>query len=97
MEVTMATFCMFGKYSSDSIKKISPKRTVEVRSLIKKLKGELISMYALLGKYDLLFIVNFPGMEDAMMASIAISKLTGISFTTQPAISVETFDSMAKK
>jgi uncharacterized protein with GYD domain len=93
----MATYCMFGQYSSDSIKKISPKRTAQVRNLIKKLKGELISMYALLGKYDLLFIVNFPAMEDAMKASIEISKLTGISFTTQLAISVETFDSLSKK
>jgi uncharacterized protein with GYD domain len=88
---------MFGQYSSDSIKKISPKRTTQVRSLIKKLKGELISMYALLGKYDLLFIVNFPSTEDAMRASIEINKLTGISFTTQMAISVETFDTIAKK
>ncbi len=93
----MATFCMFGKYSSDSIKKISPKRTVQVRGLIKKMKGDLVSMYALLGKYDLLFIVNFPGMEDVMKASIEINKLTGISFTTQPAVPVETFDSLAKK
>jgi uncharacterized protein with GYD domain len=93
----MATFCMFGKYSSDSLKKISPQRTVQVRGLIKKLKGDLISMYALLGKYDLLFIINFPGMEDAMKASIAINKLTGISFTTQSAIPVETFDALVKK
>jgi len=88
---------MLGKYSSDSIKKINPQRTVQVRNLIKKLKGDLISMYALLGKYDLLFIINFPGMEDAMKASIAMNKLTGISFTTQSAIPVETFDALMKK
>ena len=93
----MTTFCMFGKYSSDSIKKINPQRTVQVRNLIKKLKGDLISMYALLGEYDLLFIINFTGIEDAMKASIAITKLTGISFTTQSAIPVETFDALMRK
>jgi len=52
------------------------------------------SMYVLLGEKDLVFIVNFPEIEQAIKASVALSKLTGISFTTLPAVSVEEFDKM---
>jgi uncharacterized protein with GYD domain len=93
----MATFIMFGRYSSSALKKISPKRTVQVNNVIKKLNGDVVSMHALLGKYDLVFIVNFPGIEEAMKASIAINKLTDISFTTAPALPVDRFDKMTAK
>ena len=90
----MTTFFMFGKYSSESLKEMSTERTYKIVSLIKKLGGEVSSMYALMGEKDLVFIVNFPGIEQAMKASVALSKLTGISFTTEQAITVEKFDKM---
>ncbi|MEA1912510.1 MAG: GYD domain-containing protein [candidate division WOR-3 bacterium] len=90
----MVTFFMFGKYSSEAIKEASAERTVKSNSLIKKFGGEVNSMYSLLGEQDLVLIVNFPGIEQAMKASIALSKLTGISFTTSPAVTVEDFDKM---
>jgi uncharacterized protein with GYD domain len=93
-EKTMSTFFMLGKYSSASMKGMSAKRTEESNGIIKKFGGELVSMYALLGRYDLVLIVNFPGIEDVMKASVALGKLTGISFTTHPAITVEQFDKM---
>lgn len=88
----MATFLMFGKYSSEAVKKISAKRTKDAASLIKKYGGSVKSMYSLLGEKDLVFILTFPGIEQAMKASVALSKMTGIAFTTYPAISVEEFD-----
>jgi uncharacterized protein with GYD domain len=51
-------------------------------------------MYSLLGEKDLVFILTFPGIEQAMKASVALSKMTGISFTTLPAVTVEEFDKM---
>jgi uncharacterized protein with GYD domain len=90
----MGTFFMFGKYSSEALREISAERTDKAHSLIKKLGGEVISMYALVGEKDLVFIVNLPGIEQAMKASIALSKMTGISFTTSPAVTVEEFDKM---
>jgi len=90
----MATFIMFGKYSSKALEGISAERTDKASSLIKKFEGEIISMYALLGERDLVLIVNFPGIEQAMKASIALCKLTGVSFTTSPAVPVEDFDKM---
>ena len=90
----MATFFMFGKYSPEALKETSAERTDRGRSLVKKFGGEVNSMYALLGEYDLVLIVNFPGIEQAMKASVALSKLTGISFTTSPAVTAEDFDKM---
>jgi uncharacterized protein with GYD domain len=48
----------------------------------------------LLGEYDLLFCVTLPDIEEAIKASVALNKLTGISFTTSPAVTVETFDKL---
>jgi len=88
----MTTFLMFGKYSSEAIKGISGARTVEANNLIKKNGGEVVSQYALLGENDLLFIVNFPGVDEVIKSSVALNKLTGISFSTVPAITIEQFD-----
>ena len=90
----MSTFFMLGKYSSESMKGMSAERTEKATSIIKKFGGELQSTYALLGGYDLVLIANFPGIEETMKASVALSKLTGISFSTFPAITVEEFDKM---
>lgn len=88
----MITFLMFGKYSSEAIKGISGARTVEANNLIEKNGGEVISQYALLGENDLLFIVNFPSVDDVIRSSVALNKLTGISFNSIPALTVEQFD-----
>ena len=90
----MATFFMFGNYTSDAIKEMSIERTQQVVSEIKKLGGEVQAMHALLGEYDLLFCVKLPDVEIAIKASVALNRLTGISFTTCPAVTVETFDQM---
>jgi len=88
----MTTFLMFGKYTSEGIKGMSAARTVEANDLIKENGGEVLSQYALLGENDLLFIVNFPGVDEVIKSSVALCKLTGISFSTVPAITVEQFD-----
>jgi uncharacterized protein with GYD domain len=90
----MATFVMFGKYSAQAIKEMSPARTEKGVALIKQLGGEVKAMYALLGKIDLVFVVTLPSLEAALKASVALSKQTGIAFTTSPAISVEEFDKL---
>ena len=90
----MATFFMFGRYSSEAVKGMSAKRTKDAEGLIKKYGGKVEAMYALLGEKDLVFILTFPGIEQAMKASVALSKTTGISFTTVPAITMEEFDKL---
>jgi uncharacterized protein with GYD domain len=88
----MATFFMFGKYTPEAIRQISIERTQQVVSAIKGLGGEITAMHVLLGKYDLLFCVNLPGIEQAVQASVTLGRLTGIGFTTCPSVPVETFD-----
>jgi uncharacterized protein with GYD domain len=92
----MATFLMFGKYSAAGVKDISSQRTQEATDMIKKKGGEVKAMYAMLGMADLLLIVDLPGMEAAIQTSVALSKMTGISFSTSPAVTVEEFDKMMR-
>ena len=93
----MPIFMMFGKYSSESMKEISPERTDRVVNLIKKHGGKVISMYAVLGEHDLVFTLDFPDAEKAMATSVELNKLTGISFTTSPVVEVEKFDKLVGK
>jgi uncharacterized protein with GYD domain len=92
----MGTFFMFGKYSQESVKEISAKRTDKTKELIEKMGGKLVSAYALLGDVDLVIIVELPGNEDAVKLSVALSKMLGIGFTTAPAVTVDTFDRLVK-
>jgi len=91
----MATFFMFGKYSSEAAKKISAERTEKAREAIEKLGGEVKEIYVLLGEYDLVIIAELPRMAEAMQASIALKRLTDISFFTAAAMPVDEFDEMA--
>lgn len=90
----MNTYLMFGRYSSEALKGISSKRTKEANNLIQQNGGEIVAQYTLLGKNDLLFIVKFPSIDEVIKASVALSKLTGISFQSVPAITVEQFDNL---
>lgn len=90
----MAKFLMLGNYSAQAIKGISAGRTKKVTEVIKKSGGRVNSMYALLGAYDLAFLVEFPGIKEALKASVTLAKLTGISFISLPAVTIEEFDRM---
>jgi len=81
-----------GKYSTDAIKEMSVDRTEKAISLIKSLDGKVHSIYALLGGYDLALIVDLKDTETAMKASLGLNLLTGISFSTFPAVPVDDFD-----
>jgi uncharacterized protein with GYD domain len=89
-------FILLGKFSSEAIKEISAERTVQANALIESLGGKVIGGYALLGEFDLLLIVKFPGVEKAMKASLELNKLLGIAFTTSAAVTVEEFDKLAE-
>ena len=90
----MATYLMFGKYSLEGIKGISAKRSDAAKALIKKHGGELKAGYAALGGVDLVLVVDLPVNARAMATSAALTKSTGIAFTTAPAVTVEQFDKL---
>ena len=90
----MPIFMMFGKYSSEALKGISSERTDKAVEVSKNNGGKVISMYAVLGEHDLVFTLDFPDSEKALATSVALNKLTGISFTTSPVVEVEKFDKL---
>lgn len=93
----MATYFMFGKYSAKAMKEMSAERTQKAAALVKQYGGEVKSAYALLGEHDLVLIVDLPDTDQAIKTSVALTKLTGIGFTTAPAVTVEAFDKMIEE
>ena len=90
----MPIFMMFGNYSPDALKKVSAERTRKAVEIIKKNGGKVISMYAVLGEHDIVFTLDFPNAEKALLASVTLNALTGISFITSPVVDVEQFDKL---
>jgi uncharacterized protein with GYD domain len=90
----MATYLMFGRYSLGAVEEISAERTQKAAAVVEELGGEVKGGYAMLGKDDLVLIVDLPDTEAAMKASIALSKMLKISFTTAPAVSIKMFDKL---
>jgi uncharacterized protein with GYD domain len=90
----MATFFMFGNYTPEAVKDMSIERTHQVVEEIKTLGGHVQAMHAMLGAHDLIFCVHLPDIESALKASVRLTQLTGISFSTAPAVAVEHFDRM---
>ena len=88
----MPIFMMFGKYSSEALKGISSERTAKAKEIIEKNGGKVSSMYAVLGEHDLVFTIDFPEAQNAMTTSVALNRLTGITFLTSPVVKVEEFD-----
>jgi uncharacterized protein with GYD domain len=73
---------------------MSAERTQKATELVKKLGGEVEAMYATLGANDLIFVLSLPDNEAAIKASVALSKMSGISFSTAPAVTVAEFDKL---
>ena len=90
----MTTFLLFGTYSPEALDRMSAERTASASEVVKKYGGEVQSMFATLGENDLVFVISFPGSDDAIKASVALSKMTGIAFRTSPAVTVAEFDKL---
>jgi uncharacterized protein with GYD domain len=88
----MTTYFLTGTYTAEAIKGISSKRTADVTKVIEDIGGKVLSIYLLLGEKDLVIIAEFPGLKEAIKGSVNISKLTGISFSTNPAVTAKEFD-----
>ena len=92
----MAKFLMLGKFSTEkATKEIDSKRTEKTVGIIKKHGGKLIEALILLGDYDMALCIELPGVSEAVQVSVALTKLTGVSFQTYAAITVAEFDKMS--
>jgi uncharacterized protein with GYD domain len=72
-------------------------RTRKTTAIVEKYGGRIQAMYALLGGTDVLAIIDFPGMNEAMKGSIELTKLLGIAFSTCPAMTIGEFDTLAER
>jgi uncharacterized protein with GYD domain len=88
----MHTYFLLGRCTPESIGHISSERTRLAISTIEESDGQIIGLYALLGEYDLVFIVNLPGNREAMETSVRLCQRTGILFRSLPAVRAEQFD-----
>ena len=93
----MNTYFMFGKYSLEATKDITPERTTKAIKIINKLGGQVKGMYAILGDYDIIMLIEGPDMETIMKISVDLHILTGIHFSTFPAMAVDYFDALIVK
>jgi uncharacterized protein with GYD domain len=92
----MARYFLFGRYTAESIAKVSPERTKKAYEVVTRHGGKIESIFALLGEHDLVIQAELPGTEEAMKASVALTRATGISFSTHAALPVERFDQVLK-
>ena len=90
----MSLYLMYGKYQPGSAKNISSERTEMAEEIIRKNGGTVQAGYALLGRSDLLFIVDFTDVKDVMKTSIAMGEKFGINFSTNAAITIDEFDKL---
>jgi len=69
----------------------------EAVKLIENAGGKIVSMHAVLGEYDLIILAEFPDVKEAMKASVGLNMITGISFSTIPALPAADFDKMVSE
>jgi uncharacterized protein with GYD domain len=93
----MTTYILFGKMSVNAVRDVSSERTKKATAIVEKCGGRIQAVYALLGTADVLAIMDFPGMNEAMKASIELTKLLGIAFSTSPAMTIGEFDKLAEQ
>ncbi|MBU8913414.1 MAG: GYD domain-containing protein [Spirochaetales bacterium] len=93
----MTSFFLFGSYTQDAMDGIDADRTKKAEEVINGYGGKLRSVYALLGEYDIVMIADLPGVPEALQASIALTRDTGIAFSSCPAIAVADFDRLASE
>lgn len=93
----MATYFMFGKYTPAAIEGVGADRTRKAIELIEDLGGKVRGIYGLLGQHDLVLILDLPDTGTAMKISVALHGMTGIAFSTEPAVSVDEFDQLMSR
>lgn len=93
----MTSFFLFGSYTQEALDGIDAGRTKKAEEIITGYGGKLRSVYALLGEYDIVMIADLPGVPEALQISIALTRDTGIAFSSCPAVAVADFDRLASE
>lgn len=75
----MSVYVTLGKYTADAMKNIYevPERLQQNTRLIEAKSGKLLTLYGLMGEWDMLVITEFPDEKSAMSALLTGAKRVG--------------------
>jgi len=95
----MALYVTLWKYTKDGLVDIkkTPRRFEMVKKLISDAGGKLISIYGLIGKYDLVTVMEMPSEKVAATTILKICSTGRITSQTMTALSIDDFLSIIKK
>jgi uncharacterized protein with GYD domain len=95
----MALYVTLWKYTKDGLMEIrkTPKRFEVVKKIISDAGGKLIGIYGLMGKYDLVTIVDMPNDKVAATTILKVCSTGRITSETMPAIPIDELLNIMKK
>ncbi len=95
----MPVYVTLFKWSESGVKNVkeAPSKMAESRKTAEDLGGKVIGLYATMGDYDLVSIVEWPNDEMAATTALAISSRGNARTTTMRAFTEKEFADIAKK
>ncbi len=89
----MTNFVTLWKYTKDGLvdMKMTPERVDVVKKLIADAGGNLVSIYGLIGAYDVMTIMEMPDEKAAMATILKICSKGRVIPMTMTALSIEDF------
>jgi uncharacterized protein with GYD domain len=95
----MQTYVTLWKYTKDGLVDMNntPDRYEAVKKIISDAGGKLISIYGLIGEYDVITIIEMPDEKVAASTIMKICSKGRISSRTMTALSIEDFLKITKE
>jgi len=95
----MQTYVTLWKYTRDRLvdMKNTPNRYETVKKIIGDAGGKLLSIYGLIGEYDVVTIIEMPDEKVAASTILKICSKGRIASHTMTALSIEDFLNIAKE
>jgi len=95
----MQTYVTLWKYTKDGLMDIkkTPKRFEFVKKVINSAGGKLLSIYGLIGEYDVVTVMEMPDEKAAAATILKICSTGRITSQTMIALSVDEFLKIAKE
>jgi len=95
----MALYVTLWKYTKDGLMEIkkTPKRFEMVKRIINDAGGKLIAIYGLMGKYDLVSVIEMPNDKVAATTILKICSTGRITSETMPALPIDDLLNVMKK
>ena len=95
----MPVYLTLFQWTDSGVKNIkdAPARMAEGRETVEKFGGKVLGLYAMMGKYDLFSVTEWPNDESATTSALAISSRGNVRTTTLRAYTEAEFAEIAKK